>query len=285
MQRRFLSAFVQYTTPRWPAADLEENSPMNLSPKARLTWCAHLLKACTKQHHRELHSALSQLIDSDCVILDVGSHAGQFAKLFARLGPAGHVYAFEPGSYALSILRPAIRFKRLRNVTVIPCGLSDVPSQLDLSVPIKPSGNVGFGLSHVAATDADLADDHRVGWRYIDETIELTTIDRFVAERAIDRVDFIKADIEGWEMRMLMGAEATLARFHPSLMIEVVDRHLERAGDNATALFEYLDGFGYRAFMLDAELTRFVEITQPQQGDIFFLTDGKAAIGTDGPAN
>ena len=95
---------------------------MELSPKARLSWCAHLFKACTKQHHRELRAPLSQLIDKNSVILDVGSHAGQFAKLFAQLGPDGHVYAFEPGSYALSILRPAIRFNRL-SVPPVPAGM------------------------------------------------------------------------------------------------------------------------------------------------------------------
>ena len=72
---------------------------MELSPRARLTWFAHMFKSIVKQHHRELRPALSQLINSNSVILDVGSHAGQFAKLFARLAPRGHVYAFEPGTY------------------------------------------------------------------------------------------------------------------------------------------------------------------------------------------
>ncbi len=187
---------------------------MELSPRARLTWCAHLFKSCTKQHHQELRPALSQLIRSDSVILDVGSHAGQFAKLFARLAQRGHVYAFEPGSYALSILRPAIRFNRFDNITVLPFGLGDAPAELDLSVPIKPSGSVGYGLSHIGAVNSDSDGERRVGWRYVEESIRISTIDEVVAARRIDRVDFIKADIEGWEMRMLAGAD--LAR--PSIL-------------------------------------------------------------------
>jgi len=51
------------------------------------------------------------------------------------------------------------------------------------------------------------------------ETIEVTTIDEFVNEYNINRVDFIKADIEGYERYMLAGAKETLKRFAPKLAI------------------------------------------------------------------
>jgi FkbM family methyltransferase len=248
---------------------------MELAPRARLTWCAHLFKACVKQHHRELRPALARLIGPDGVIFDVGSHSGQFAKLFAGLAPGGHVYAFEPGSYALSILRPALGINRLRNVTVLPCGLGDTPGERRLSVPVKPSGSIGFGLSHVRSVNPDLAADNRSGWRYREEVITISTVDEVAAARRIGRVDFIKADIEGWEMRMLAGAKATLSRDRPSLMIEVSDEHLARAGDNAGALFDYLAGFGYRAYKLDADLSHFVRITRPEENDIIFVAGEK----------
>ena len=79
-------------------------------------------------------------------------------------------------------------------------------------------------------------------------------------------------------MRMLAGAEATISRDHPSLMIEVVDAHLARAGDSAEALFKLLTGYGYRAFKLDARLSRYIEITRPEDNDIFFVTDEKTLV-------
>ena len=221
---------------------------MKLSPRARLTWCAHLYKACVKRHHRELYPALSQLIESDFVIFDVGSHAGQFTKLFSRLVPNGHVYAFEPGSYALSILRPAIRMNRLENVTLFPCGLGDVSGEVRLSVPIKPSGSIGYGISHIISDDIQLIKEKRIGWGYHEELIKISTIDEMVENQSIDRIDFIKADIEGWELRMLYGAELTLSRHKPTLMIEVDNSHLSRANDNSSILFKYLENFGYHAY-------------------------------------
>lgn len=244
---------------------------MELSLRARLTWCAHLYKACVKQHHRELQPALEQLILPDSVIMDVGAHAGQFAKLFAGLAPKGHVYAFEPGSYARSILRPALMINRARNITVLPCGLGDAQAEIDLSIPIKSSGSVGFGLSHVgdSAPEADAASAD--GVRYYRETVNIATLDDVVAEHRIDRVDFIKADIEGWELRMLVGAQSTLVRDHPSLMIEVDDNHLVRAGDTAGAVFEHLFGLGYRAYNLSADLQKFERVPEPENGDFFFV--------------
>jgi hypothetical protein len=50
-------------------------------------------------------------------------------------------------------------------------------------------------------------------------TIEVTTIDVFVEENNLTRVDFIKADIEGYERYMLEGAKETLKKFAPKLAI------------------------------------------------------------------
>ena len=62
---------------------------MQLNPKARLAWCAHLFKACTKQHHRELRAPLSQLIDADAVILEVGQEITTAVSITVVKIPSG----------------------------------------------------------------------------------------------------------------------------------------------------------------------------------------------------
>ena len=51
------------------------------------------------------------------------------------------------------------------------------------------------------------------------ETITLTTIDKFVEDKGLEKVDFIKSDIEGEERNMLLGATETLKRFAPKLAL------------------------------------------------------------------
>lgn len=251
------------------AAVAEDNTDVTALPmtaRARISWLAHLFKACVKQYHQELIPALTHLIPEDGVVLDVGAHAGQFAKQFARLAPRGHVYSFEPGSYALSILRIAVRLNRLGNVTVLGMGLGEEPGELKLSIPVKSSGSYGFGLAHMGA-----AGEEEGGRRLVSQSVPITTLDLFAEQRGLDRVDFIKADIEGWELRLLKGGSRMLERFRPTLLLEVNPAALSRAGDTPDALFDYLNGFGYRAFTLSPDMQSFVPAAPGPADDTFFV--------------
>ncbi|MDY0009280.1 MAG: FkbM family methyltransferase, partial [Bdellovibrionales bacterium] len=59
--------------------------------------------------------------------------------------------------------------------------------------------------------------------------------------------DFIKADIEGWELNMLKGAQKTLARYRPAVMIEINDDALVKAGASRQALIDFMQAQGYKA--------------------------------------
>jgi FkbM family methyltransferase len=227
------------------------------------SFVAHLWKAVTQQHHRELLPAFARCIPGDGVVLDIGAHAGQFAKLFAGLAVDGRVYAVEPGGYARAILRAAIGLRRLDNVQIVPVALGAEERLETLNIPLKASGAVGFGLSHFGAAEAR--------WpRVATETVAQTTVDALVAALALDRLDFIKADIEGGELRMLEGARATLDRFRPRLLIELTEAHLARVGDTLTAAFGFLTEHRYRAFALD-NAGGFAPVAAPRDGDFWFL--------------
>jgi len=203
---------------------------------------AHLFKALAKQHHRELLPLLARLLPRDGVAIDVGAHAGQFTKLFAALAPAGRVIAVEPQAYARGILTRVVRWHRLRNVTVVPEALSDLPGAASLAVPVKRGGRPGFGLAHLGT---EIARPARM------ETVALTTLDALVEREGLPRVDLIKADIEGWEIPMLRGAQATLARFRPALLLELNAEHAARAGTRPEEAWELLRPLGYVARRLD----------------------------------
>jgi FkbM family methyltransferase len=226
-----------------------------------VSFAAHVFKAVVKQHHREQLPILRALIPRDGVVVDVGGHAGQYAKLFARLVPQGHVYTFEPSDYALAILRTAIRLNRLRNVTIMPWGLSSDDGIARLRVPLKHRRTLGFGLSHFGP-DAS-------GRPLFEQDATLSTLDAFVASRKLERLDFLKADIEGWELRMLHGAETTLRRFRPPILIELIDSLLTRAGDDLAGAWRFLANLGYRPYMESD--TGLVATGAPRDGDTWWL--------------
>lgn len=211
---------------------------MRLTVRQRASWAAHVFKAITQQHHRELIPLFATLIAPNAVIVDVGAHAGQFSKLFASLAPRGRVYAFEPSAYARSVLKPALLVGGRGRVEVAPLGLSDQAGDQVLHTPVKRGGGLGFGIAHLGGGP---------GGSDVDQTIALTTLDAFAEARGLQRLDLIKIDVEGWEHRALAGGRRTLERFGPALYAEVDDAMLARAGDSAEGLFAWLAGLGYSA--------------------------------------
>ncbi len=242
----------------------EPGQPSARPYRGRITpgFFAHLFKAAFKQHHRALLPLLRPLIPPDAVVLDVGAHAGQYAKLFAKLAPRGRVYAVEPQSYARRILRVALALNRLGNVTILALALGAKRGTARLTIPVKASGSYGFGLAHLGpSTRAGEAET---------EEVAVDTIDALAKRLKLERLDFIKADIEGFEQAMIQGARKTLARLKPALLIEFNQEHLDRAGGSVAALWKILKGLGYRPFDPGVGASR-APIPRPRQGDILWL--------------
>jgi FkbM family methyltransferase len=212
---------------------------LNLTLRQQATWLSHFSKAALRDHHQELEPLFGPLLKPDAVIVDVGAHGGQMSRMFARLAPRGTIHAFEPAAYARSVLGAALALRGPRFIRVWPYALSDGEGELVISTPIKKSSALGFGLAHVAA-------EGETG-RFRRETVRATTLDTFVAEQKLARIDFIKVDIEGWELRFLRGAEGAIARFRPHLFVEVSASTLARAGDTPQAVFDFFARHGYSA--------------------------------------
>jgi FkbM family methyltransferase len=226
------------------------------------TYLAHLFKAVAKQHHKPLIPLFRRMIPEDGVVLDVGAHAGQYAKIFSRLAPRGQVYAFEPGSYARSILRVALALNRCRNVAVVPLALGSREGTEILTLPVKRPGSYGFGLAHFGPETRFTTVER--------ETVAVSTIDRMAELLGLTRLDFIKADIEGWELQLVRGGEQAIRRFRPVMLLELNAQALARAGDDLETAFAAISELGYCPSVIDAT-GAFTPVAAPRNGDIWWL--------------
>jgi hypothetical protein len=102
--------------------------------------------------------------------------------------------------------------------------------------------------------------------------VEVTTIDHFAREEGLQRLDFIKMDVEGWEKRILEGGAETIGRFRPALLVELIDAQLARAGDSLETAWTLLEQWGYRAAVrLDGKPSNGID--GPQDSEILWLAD------------
>jgi len=158
--------------------------------------------------------------------VDIGGNEGMISLLLSRLvGADGHVVAFEPNPGPRGIFEANLVRNQIANVTVHPCGLGDEPGVLPLFVPHMNSGEGSFG---VPAYDGDQGTVVECSVRVGDEVLA-------GASPAV-----IKIDVEGFELHVLRGLRATIARSYPLIVMEMVAAHLVRAGASPEALMAEL---------------------------------------------
>lgn len=149
-----------------------------------------------------VNDKVNVVIESGDIVIDAGSCCGSFSA-YASVKGAEAVYAFEPVADNFAYLE---RTSSL-NVNIHPVnkGLSDENTSRDIFInPEHFSGS-----SFIVKTGSGVKSAE----------VETVRLDDFVRENNIPRIDFIKADIEGFERHMLEGAQETLARFSPKLAL------------------------------------------------------------------
>ncbi len=166
------------------------------------------------------------------VFFDIGANIGWYSLHAAYLSKA-RVFAFEPGTAALQHLRRNI----LLNGLTEDIRLTEKIVGLENETCRFSNDTVGHALNHV------LADDE-AGINSCE--LHSISIDRFVTAYQISHIDLIKCDVEGGELKFLLGARNTLQRFHPILLLEINQNWCERQGYSPREIYGFLNELDYR---------------------------------------
>ncbi len=143
------------------------------------------------------------------VIFDIGANIGWHTVWLSRkVGPSGKVLAVEPEDTNFAILKLNTRINNLTNVTSINVALGSSRGRGKLVVP-RPTL-----MGQVTTTASDYAS------RFSEVGVNFDTVDNVVATFGIRQVSAIKVDVEGAELAVIRGAEKTIAKFGPRLVIE-----------------------------------------------------------------
>jgi FkbM family methyltransferase len=176
---------------------------------------------------------LSRWVGPNSIVVDVGANFGYYSvSLAAALQGKGRVYAFEPCRETFARLQTNIALNHFEsNITAVSGGLSDSRGVAYLD---RFTGNSGAATLTSNPTG---------------DAVELDTLDHFCELHALTRLDVVKVDVEGSELRVINGGRQALSRFHPVVMIEFNSEALSRAGASVEVLDGSLRDLGYELFV------------------------------------
>jgi FkbM family methyltransferase len=184
-------------------------------------------------HPPAIHPAVLAYLRPSGVAIDIGANLGEWTLPLAHaVGRAGRVLAIEPAPRAADSLAKTFAANALTHVELIRCAVDDHDGTAEFAVPIVTSARTDTGTARIGPAASG----------YEGLTVALRSLDSLTAERRLDRIDLIKIDVEGHERQVLDGAQATLARCRPVLVVETGH---EAEGDRG-AIHDRLGGLGYR---------------------------------------
>ena len=177
---------------------------------------------------------------------DIGANVGQTTLLLASaVGPKGKVYSFEPINKTYKKLVTNIfANKQYGNISTFQVAVGSTDSY---AVAKNDSKTSSGSATCAPQQPGSVVDDSVV--------VPMLTLDTFVAENSVPRVDLVKIDVEGYEPSVLEGARKTIERFRPKIVLEISYELLIRAGYTVKDITSYFDSYNYRLVSVQDEKT------------------------------
>lgn len=198
------------------------------------------------------HYLIKKVIQPDFTVVDIGANLGYFSKNFARLTPKGKLISIEPIPLFHEVL--SILLAKYSHVTVHNVALGAEEGKAIMVLPTD-NGMIRTGLPHVARNAAELE-------KYQNQEVAIVLGSKLLGE--LDKIDYIKCDIEGYEWVVFQELEPLISLHKPFVQLEIGDENLA----NMLALFERN---GYTQFGIANYQFIQEKGIQLEQGDFFFV--------------
>jgi FkbM family methyltransferase len=205
----------------------------------------------------EADIAFRALANTDSpVVLDVGSNIGTFASWVSRFlsKKNGKLYCFEPQRQVFQMLCGNLAINNLFNVYAHELALGKEEKFIDIDeVDYESMGS----FAAFSMADIDMSAIYKsVATKK--QRIKMTTIDKFVVEYQLEKVDYIKVDAEGLDLEVLDGAKNTIETYSPDLYVEYLNLGSSKKEDTKhegkILLENYLHNLGYETIMVHHDL-------------------------------
>ncbi len=187
---------------------------------------------------------IKKQVKSGYRVIDLGANIGYHSLLFSNLvGKTGAVYSFEPNPNNVKLLKKSIEVNNIQNITVEQYAASNTYSNCKLYLTdVSSNGTIRFD-------GAKEIESHKKEPIIIDTLI----IDDYFSEIELaDKIDFIKINIEGFELRALQGMSKILEENkNLKIFIEFSTKAIREAGSDPQEVLNILETNGFTIYYVD----------------------------------
>ena len=213
---------------------------------------------------RYVVTKLLKIIKSGDICWDIGANIGFYTCFLAsQVKDSGAVLAFEPAARTSGYLQENASLNEFTNVTIINKGLGDNREQRQLY------------YSEAALAEGTASLKYANG-RTASERVTLDTIDNLISK--LPTPDFIKIDVEGYQLEVLRGGEHFLKTHAPLLMAELKDVG-DTNRDDFSEIEQYITDLGYSLYEIGKyALKRCTHISDSKKRNFFLANEDSPAF-------
>jgi FkbM family methyltransferase len=184
-------------------------------------------------HFKEV---IKVLVEPGATVIDAGANFGYNSVLMGKqIGPDGTLVSFEPQRIIYQQLCGNLILNNIYNATAYQAALGDGSKGVANMKPVE------YQAEWVNIGDTSIGEDG--------EEVAVYTLD----EIGISKLDFIKMDVQGYELFALQGAQNILTTYQPDLFIEIEPHQLIKFNITEEQLLSFIKSFGYSIYKINNE--------------------------------
>lgn len=203
----------------------------------------------------------------EIIYCDIGANIGLYSLFAAkRLNNIGKVIAFEPQPETFKRFIENINLNRFENIIAINKAVGDKNGSVAI---VQSADSAKTFVSKTTSNNKEIK-------------IDLICFDTFLIEKGIEKIDYLKIDVEGFEYYVLKGMQKFLRNTPPKVIqIELYDEFLKRSGSSLEQTINYIRDLDYTFWKLDGKIIKLYECKDHFSGDLFLIKKEKINEFTD----
>ena len=177
------------------------------------------------------HLMINEL-KQDMVCIDLGSNIGYYAVIESNMiGKSGKIFAIEPSPINFPILKLNLENQKKNNFSVYNIAIGDKNEDMEFIISSKSN------WSKIRMNNEKINPEDKI------IKIPVKTLDSFVQENDIKKIDILRMDVEGFEYNIILGANKILEKFKPKIFVEIHKMYLGK--EKTYKIFSDLKNKGY----------------------------------------